>query len=77
MSAIIKEIKEKDFCISCRKHVNYQLKEEIASKNINGKNYDYITIKAYCEECGEEISIPGLIDKDQQLFDAHYSFITK
>ena len=65
-------IKEKDFCVSCRKHVNYQLKEEVASKNIKGKNYDYTTLTAYCEECGEEMSLPGLIDKDQQLFDAHY-----
>ncbi len=47
----------------------------IASKNIKEKNYDYTSIRAYCEECGEEMSIPGLIDKDQQLFDAHYRLI--
>lgn len=75
MGIITKEISDKDFCVSCRKYVKYQLKEEIASKSIKGKNYDYKTIRAYCEECGEELSLPGLIDKDQQLFDAHYRIV--
>ncbi len=65
----------KDFCIECRKYVNYELKEVKAQKAIKGKTYEYTTVRAYCEECGEEISVPGLIDKDQELFDAHYRLV--
>lgn len=65
----------KDFCIECRKYVNYQLKEVKSQKDIKGKTYEYITLRAYCEECKEEMSIPGLIDKDQELFDAHFRMV--
>ncbi len=66
---------EKDFCIECRKYANYQLKEVKDQKVVKGKVYEYMTLRAYCEECGEEMPIPGLIDKDQELFDAHYRLV--
>ena len=63
------------FCIECRKDTIYVLKEEIKTKTIKEKEYDYKTIVAYCKECGEEISLPGLIDKDMELFDRQYRFV--
>lgn len=75
MANVKNESIRKDFCIECRKHVNYVLKEVKDQKIIKGKYYDYTTLRAYCEECGEELSIPGLIDKDQELFDAHFRLV--
>lgn len=75
MKNVKNEKMEKDFCVECRKYVNYQLKEVKEQKVVKGKVYEYITLRAYCEECGEEISIPGLIDKDQELFDQRYRLV--
>lgn len=75
MTNIKKENLGKDFCIECRRYVNYELKEVKDLKAIKGKIYEYTTLRAYCEECGEEMSIPGLIDKDQELFDAHFRLV--
>ena len=63
------------FCIECRKDTEYELKEEIRTKIIKDKVYEYKTIVAYCKECGEEMSLPGLNDKDMELFDKQYRSI--
>jgi uncharacterized phage-associated protein len=61
-----------NFCIECRKDTEYELKEEIRTKIIKDKVYEYKTIVAYCKDCGEEMSLPGLNDKDMELFDKQY-----
>ena len=61
-----------NFCIECRKDTEYELKEEIRTKMIKDKVYEYKTIVAYCKDCGEEMSLPGLNDKDMELFDKQY-----
>lgn len=61
-----------NFCIECRKDTEYVLKEEIRTKIIKDKVYEYKTIVAYCKVCGEEMSLPGLNDKDMELFDKQY-----
>ena len=35
-------------------------------KNIKDKDYTFEIAVAVCAECGEEMSIPGLIDKNVQ-----------
>lgn len=51
-----------DFCIECRKEVQYEIKREVQKEIIRGQEYEFILTKAYCGECGEEMSISGLID---------------
>jgi len=51
-----------DFCIECRKEVQYETKREVQKEIIRGQEYEFILTKAYCRECGEEMSISGLID---------------
>lgn len=68
----MKNAKNTDFCIGCRKETEYVVKEEYRTRTVKDKQYTYKTIIAYCSECGEEMSVPGLIDKDMEIFDAYY-----
>ena len=61
----------RDFCIECRKETEYLLqKKDIV--NIRDKEYTFAITVAVCAECGEEMSIPGLIDKNVQEIDEQY-----
>lgn len=60
------------FCIECREETDYELKEETRTRIVKEKEYHYKTIVAYCKKCGEEVSVPGLADKDMELFDTCY-----
>ncbi|XCP84372.1 type II toxin-antitoxin system antitoxin SocA domain-containing protein [Roseburia hominis] len=62
----------KDFCIECRKETEYFLQKRDIVKTIRDKEYTFGIIVAVCSECGEEMSIPGLIDKNVQEIDEQY-----
>ncbi len=62
----------RDFCIECRKETEYILQKKDIVKNIKDKNYTFEITVAVCVECGEEMSIPGLIDKNIQEIDEQY-----
>lgn len=62
----------KDFCIDCRKETEYLLQKKDIVRNIRGKDYTFGITVAVCAECGEEMSIPGLLDKNVQEIDAQY-----
>lgn len=62
----------KDFCLECRKETEYLLQKTDIVKNIRDKDYTFAITVAVCAECGEEMSIPGLIDKNIQEIDAQY-----
>ena len=62
----------RDFCINCRKETEYLLKKKDIVKNIREKEYTFGITVAVCTECGEEMSIPGLIDKNIQEVDEQY-----
>ncbi len=62
----------RDFCIECRKETGYFLQKKDIVKNIRDKNYTFGITVAVCTECGEEMSIPGLIDKNVQEIDEQY-----
>lgn len=64
--------KRSDFCIVCRKNTEYTLQKQNITKTINGKEYTFNITTAICNECGEEMSIPGLIDKNIQEVDEQY-----
>ncbi len=62
----------RDFCIECRKKTEYFLRKKNIVKNIRDKEYIFTITVAVCAECGEEMSIPGLIDKNVQEIDEQY-----
>ena len=61
-----------DFCTSCRKETNFTLQKRNINKRIKDKEYTFYITVAICDECGEEMSIPGLIDRNIQEVDTQY-----
>lgn len=61
-----------DFCTQCRKETVYQLRKKIVQKVIKEKTYDFEIIVAVCDECGEEMDIPGLMDINMKSIDKQY-----
>ena len=66
------EKRRSDFCTECRKVTEYILQKKDIVKNIKDKEYIFSITVAICEECGEEMSIPGLIDKNVSEVDEQY-----
>ena len=62
----------RDFCIECRKQTEYLLQKKEIVKIIRDKEYVFGITVAVCSECGEEMNIPGLIDKNVQEIDDQY-----
>ena len=62
----------RDFCIACRKETEYLLQKKDMVKNIRDKEYTFAITVAVCAECGGEMSIPGLMDKNVQEIDRQY-----
>ena len=63
---------KRDFCIECRKETEYVLKKIVCKKWIKDKEYDFEITVAVCSECGEEMNIPGLMDRNAQEIDEQY-----
>lgn len=55
-----------DFCTACRKVTEYTLQKRNITKIIRDVEYTFSITVAVCVECGEEMSIPGLIDRNIQ-----------
>lgn len=66
------EKRRRDFCIECRKETEYFLQKRHIVKIIKDKEYAFEVTAAICAECGEEMSIPGLIDRNVQEIDEQY-----
>ena len=66
------EKRRTEFCIECRKETGYFLRRKEIAKTIRDKEYTFDVTTAICAECGEEMSIPGLIDKNVQEIDEQY-----
>lgn len=62
----------RDFCIECRKETEYLLRKKDIVKTIRDKEYTFGITVAICLECGEEMSLPGLIDKNIREIDEQY-----
>ncbi len=65
----------RDFCVECRKETEYFLRKKDIEKNIRDKEYTFGITVAVCAECGGEMSIPGLIDKNIQEIDEQYRVV--
>ena len=66
------EKRRRDYCIECRKITEYSLQKKDIARNIRNKEYIFWVTSAVCAECGEEMSIPGLIDRNVQEIDEQY-----
>ena len=64
--------KRRDFCTQCRRETEYLLQKRDIVKNIRDKDYIFRITVAVCADCGGEMSIPGLIDKNVQEIDEQY-----
>lgn len=64
--------KKKSFCINCRKETCYTLRKVINKYTIKDKDYEFFVTEAVCRECGEKMSIPGIIDMNIQEVDSQY-----
>ena len=62
----------RDFCIECRKETEYFLQKKDIKKTIKGKEYTFGITTAVCANCGEEMGVLGLIDKNVQEVDEQY-----
>lgn len=65
----------RDFCIECRKETEYLLQKRDIVKTIRDREYAFGITVAVCAECGGEMSIQGLIDKNIQEVDEQYRAI--
>ena len=61
-----------DFCTNCRKETEYTLQKRDIKKVIRDVEYTFSITVEVCDECKEEMSIPGLIDKNVQEIDEQY-----
>ena len=66
------EKERKDFCIECRKETEYLLQKRNIIKIMRNREYTFDITVAVCAECGEEMSVPGLIDRNVQEIDGQY-----
>ena len=60
------------FCTECRKETGYIIKKGQYTCCIRGKEYTFDVAEAICEECGEEVNLPGLMDRNARLIDEQY-----
>ena len=60
------------FCIECRRETEYALKKKMMPKTIKGREYIFSITTAICNECGAEMNLPGLIDKNIKEIDEQY-----
>lgn len=65
-------MRKKVFCIECRKETDYALQKKSVAKTVKGIEYLFNITVAICNECGEEMSIPGLIDRNIKEVDEQY-----
>ena len=64
--------RRREFCTECRHETEYALKSKMISKTIKGQEYNFLITSAICTECGSEMSLPGLTDKNIKEIDEQY-----
>ena len=62
----------KDFCTECRRETSYTLKKIKINQTIREKEYTFEIMAAFCNECGGEMGIPGLMDYNMKEIDEQY-----
>ena len=57
------------FCEECRKETGYSLQKRTIIKD---SGFQFTITVALCKECGAEMDLPGLLDKNIEEFDKQY-----
>jgi RNase P subunit RPR2 len=57
------------FCEKCHDMVEYYIEEKKMTKNIKGKEIEYIGKVAICSECGSEIFVTDIRDYNLKMLD--------
>ena len=63
---------QRDFCTECRRETNYTLKKIKINQTIREKEYTFEITAAFCNECGGEMGVPGLMDYNIKEIDEQY-----
>ena len=63
----------KVLCCTCRKLVDYTPHSRVASHEIGGKEIIFHEKYATCNECGDEVTVPGLDDENIKELESVYS----
>ena len=58
---------DKLLCAHCRHIVKYKIESRYRTRTYGDKTFDYIEQYGICLECGNEIMVPGLDDKNEQV----------
>lgn len=61
-----------EFCTECRMETEYRLEPKVIRKVIKDKDYEFTITAAICSECGSEVDVRGLIDKNSKEVDHQY-----
>lgn len=62
----------RQFCIECREETTYRIQSVLCKKYIKDKEYEFIIAEAVCEQCGQPVNIPGLMDSNAREVDRQY-----
>lgn len=60
------------FCVECRSERTYGMRRIPYKKSIREKEYVFEITEAFCEVCGEPVSVPGLMDRNAAEIDRQY-----
>ena len=64
--------KRTQFCPECRRETEYNLRPVPYKKTTRDKDYEFTITGAFCKECGERITVPGLLDYNAREMDLQY-----
>jgi Zn finger protein HypA/HybF involved in hydrogenase expression len=64
--------KQEFFCPECREKTTYHYSSEVENYTIHDKEYSFKVIKAFCDNCGSEVEVKGLMDSNIQSIVAQY-----
>jgi len=63
---------QRDFCTECRRKRSYTLKKIKINQTIREKEYTFELTAAFCNKCGGEMGVPGLMDYNVKEIDEQY-----
>ena len=63
----------KILCCTCRKPTDYTLRSRATSHEVDGKEIIFREKYATCNECGSEVTVPGLDDDNTREPESVYN----
>ncbi|MDD3142003.1 MAG: DUF4065 domain-containing protein [Lachnospiraceae bacterium] len=66
------ERRDKILCSNCRHRVDYSIKTRCVERIVKGNTYQFNERYAVCDNCNEEMFVPGLDDENERIFENIY-----